>query len=86
LRTVPVRELKENTSTVLRRVREGEEVGITHRGELIARLVPPHPVDRVVSSEGGLFSDIDTLASEVSAAWPEGLSVTEAVRTGRVKP
>ena len=39
--TVGVRELKQRTSDVLRRVRErGEEVEVTLRGRVVARLVP----------------------------------------------
>lgn len=44
---VPVRELQQHASAVLRRVKSGEIVGITERGTLIALLVPP-------SSVGGL--------------------------------
>ena len=86
MRTVPVRELKENTSQILRQVKQGEEIGITHRGEVVARLVPAHKSQAVVSSSTSLFSDIDSLAAEVGQSWPEGLSVTEAVRVGRGKP
>ena len=39
--TVGVRELKSKLSAYLRRVREGETVRITHRGEVIAELRPP---------------------------------------------
>jgi prevent-host-death family protein len=38
---VPVRELQQHASAVLRRVRRGETVGITDRGTLIAVLAPP---------------------------------------------
>ena len=39
--SVGVRELKQRTSEVLRRVRErGEPVDVTFRGEVVARLVP----------------------------------------------
>lgn len=37
---VPVRELNQNTAGVLARVKRGEEVDITERGTVIARLVP----------------------------------------------
>ena len=38
---VPVRELQQHASAVLRRVRRGETVGITDRGTLVAVLAPP---------------------------------------------
>ena len=41
---VPVRELQQHASAVLRRVRRGETVGITDRGTLIAVLTPPSMV------------------------------------------
>jgi prevent-host-death family protein len=41
---VPVRELQQHASAVLRRVRRGETVGITDRGTLVAVLAPPQTV------------------------------------------
>ena len=38
---LPVRELQQHASALLRRVRAGETLGITHRGTLIAVLSPP---------------------------------------------
>ncbi|WP_024440960.1 type II toxin-antitoxin system Phd/YefM family antitoxin [Mycobacterium sp. UM_WGJ] len=37
---VPVRELNQNTAGVLARVKRGEQLEITERGTVIARLVP----------------------------------------------
>ena len=39
---VPVRELNQNTAGVLARVKRGEQVDITERGQVIARLIPAH--------------------------------------------
>ena len=39
---VRVRELNHNTAGVLARVKRGEEIDITERGHVIARLVPAH--------------------------------------------
>ena len=38
---VPIRELQQHASAVLRRVRAGETLGITDRGTLIAVMAPP---------------------------------------------
>ena len=38
---VPIRELQQHASAVLRRVRAGETLGITDRGTLIAVVAPP---------------------------------------------
>jgi prevent-host-death family protein len=40
---VPVRMLNQETSNVLARVKRGEEIDITERGTVIARIVPAHP-------------------------------------------
>lgn len=37
---IPLRELRNNTSEVLRRVEEGEELNVTVNGRPVARLVP----------------------------------------------
>lgn len=52
MNTVPVRELQQHSAAVLRRVRDGEQVGITDRGTLIAVLVPPS----VVGGTGALLA------------------------------
>lgn len=49
---VPVRELNQNTAGVLARVKRGEEIDITERGTIIARLVPaqPRPLADLIAS------------------------------------
>lgn len=49
---VPVRELNQNTAGVLARVKRGEEIDITERGTIIARLVPaqPRPLANLIAS------------------------------------
>jgi prevent-host-death family protein len=37
---VAVRELNQNTAGVLARVKQGEEIDITERGAVVARLLP----------------------------------------------
>lgn len=41
---VPIRELQQHASAVLRRVRAGETLGVTDRGRLVAILAPPGAV------------------------------------------
>lgn len=82
--TVGVRELKQQTSKILRRVREeGETVQITYRGELIARLVPVNPPMPSAEEISAIWADLDQLTAEISAKWPEGVSAVEAVREVR---
>ena len=41
VRTIPHRELRNNSSAVLREVAQGETIQITNHGEVVAILVPP---------------------------------------------
>ncbi|MFQ5419299.1 MAG: type II toxin-antitoxin system Phd/YefM family antitoxin [Anaerolineae bacterium] len=82
--TVGVRELKQQTSKILRRVREdGETIGITYRGETIARLVPVNPPAPSTEDIAAVWADLDQLTAEISAKWPEGVSAVDAIREVR---
>lgn len=82
--TVGVRELKQETSKLLRRVREeGETIEITYHGEVIARLVPvapPEPTDREIAA---VLTNLEALSAEISAHWPEGVSALDAINDVR---
>lgn len=82
--TVGVRELKQDTSKILRRVREeGETIEITYHGEVIARLVPvtpPKPSDDEIAA---VLADLEALSAEISAKWPEGVSALDAIHDVR---
>ncbi|MBO0875937.1 MAG: type II toxin-antitoxin system prevent-host-death family antitoxin [Pseudonocardia sp.] len=49
---VPVRELNQNTAGVLARVKRGEQIDITERGAVIARLIPAqvNPLAELIAS------------------------------------
>lgn len=88
MRAVGVRELKEHTSEILRRVREGREtIEITYRGKVVARLVPVTPAEYPGRSDpsetAATWASIDELAEKISARWPEGLSAADAVSQDR---
>lgn len=82
--TVGVRELKQDTSKILRRVREeGETIEITYHGEIIARLVPvtpPKPSDDEIAA---VLADLEALSAEISAKWPEGVSALDTIHDVR---
>ena len=84
--SVGVRELNQKTSQVLRRVREKKErIQITHRGVVIALLVPV-PARRSSAqekSDEAVWMDIDELAAEIGAHWPKGVSAVDAIREDR---
>jgi prevent-host-death family protein len=84
MRSVGVRELKAETSRILRAVRdEGEEVAVTHRGETIAYLVPARPTRRRSRRTQRISSDLDRLAREIRRRWPRGVGAVEALRDVR---
>jgi prevent-host-death family protein len=45
MQTATVRELRNHYTRLLTRVRAGEEIVITQRGEPVARLIPERPVE-----------------------------------------
>ncbi len=82
--TVGIRELKQQTSKILRRVREeGEIIEITYHGETIARLVPVTPPEPSSEKMAAIWADLDQLTAEISAKWPEGVSAVDAIRDVR---
>jgi prevent-host-death family protein len=45
--TIGIRELRQNASEYIRRVKAGETVIVTERGKPVAHLVPPKPMSRL---------------------------------------
>lgn len=84
MRSVGVRELKTHASEILRGVRErGETVELTLHGRPIARLVPIQPAAENEDDWRSVWAEMDRLAEEISAHWPEGVSAVDAVRDVR---
>ena len=82
--SVGVRELKQQASSIIRRVREsGEVVSITYRGKVVAKLVPVVPDDERLAETLKVWAELDALADEIGTHWPEGQSAAEAVREQR---
>lgn len=71
-RTIAHRELRNNSSAILREVQAGETFTITNHGEPIAVLQPVGAGASVVpvkhSTARGRFSDIEGVRSDVSSA------------------
>ncbi|MBM3312045.1 MAG: type II toxin-antitoxin system prevent-host-death family antitoxin [Candidatus Aminicenantes bacterium] len=81
---IGIRELKAHAGEILRRVREwGEIVEITYHGRTVARIVPSRSAQRTVAESSPVWSDLDRLAAEIGARWPEGVTAVEAVKEGR---
>jgi prevent-host-death family protein len=84
VRSVGVRELKQRTSEVLRKVRQRQErVEVTLRGEVVAMLVPVGRRRARKPRASTVWTDVDRLAREVTARWPRGIGAAEAVSEGR---
>ena len=81
--TVGTRELKQRASELIRLVREtGSEVQVTYRGKVVALLVPVATAKNK-ASDNRAWASLDTLAAEIGARWPKGISATQAVSEGR---
>jgi prevent-host-death family protein len=82
--TIGIRELKQQTSKILRRVREdGETIEITYHGEPVARLVPVNPPTPSIKEMNAILADLNQLSAEISAKWPEGVSALDAINDVR---
>ncbi|MBI5766759.1 MAG: type II toxin-antitoxin system prevent-host-death family antitoxin [Verrucomicrobia bacterium] len=73
MRTTTVRELRNNYSKVLKWVAKGEEVDVTRRGRIVAKVVPPAPpkalqVDWSQSAALGRRTGSSALTADESAA------------------
>ena len=81
--TVGIRELKQQTSKIIRLVREtGSQVQVTHRGKVVALLIPVAPA-KSPAKENRRWANLDSLAAEIGAGWPKGISAAQAVSESR---
>lgn len=81
---IGIRDLKANTSEVLRRVREEKaSYDVTYRGKVVAKLVPVEEKQFNQEEFDKLWKEMDELAARVSKKWPKGLSAAEAVARDR---
>jgi prevent-host-death family protein len=79
--TVGVRELKQQTSELIRRVRErGDEIRVTHHGKVVARIIPVAPTSEDAARA---WDDLDRLAAEIGKRWPKKVSAAQAVSEAR---
>lgn len=82
MRAIAIRELKEQASEILRRVREeGDAYEITYHGRVVARLVPVAEL-RETDSPAEFLERWDRLGESISNMWPEGISAVDAAREG----
>jgi prevent-host-death family protein len=80
---IGVRELKEQASEIIRRVREeGDSFEVTYRGRAVALMVPVREPSNSLSSDA-FMERWDALADAIGAAWPKGVSALSAVNEQR---
>ena len=83
MNTVGIRQLKQQASELVRKVREeGQEIQITYRGRVVARIVPVANHWRA-DEEAQAWANLDLLAAEIGAAWPAGISSVDAIAEAR---
>jgi antitoxin (DNA-binding transcriptional repressor) of toxin-antitoxin stability system len=56
---------------------------VTHYGRPVARLLPILSEPAPEKESAKVWAELDQLAAEIGARWPEGVSATEAVAEGR---
>jgi prevent-host-death family protein len=84
MQSIGIRELKEHTSQILRRVREkGQSLQVTYRGQVIALILPAPSTKPKAKDLETYWTELDQLSAEIGAHWPTGVSATDAVHEGR---
>ena len=84
---IGVRELRERTSEVIRRMREERaEYVITHQGRPVAIILPldteraeAEMVQASKNAAPGSWESFEQLAQEIRAAWPEDVSSQDLI-------
>ena len=82
--SVGIKELKRDTSAIVKRVREEREtVEVTYRGSVVAQIVPVESDDERQVRFDKVWQQMDALAERVSAKWNGDGSAVDAVRESR---
>ena len=80
MRTLGIRALRDTMSEVLRAVEEeGEVIEVTNHGRVVARLVPVHRPQLAPEELDELIAAIDSVAAELGARWPGGVTAMDAL-------
>lgn len=81
--TVGIRELKQQASELVRKVREnGSEIHITFHGKVVALIIPVTSAEQS-ADENRAWADLDQLAAEIGRRWPADISSVDAVAEAR---
>ncbi len=75
---IGIRELKERTSAIVKRIRErNEAVIITYRGRAVARIVPYEDAQTLRAEGRRVWRAMDELAKEIGAQPPPDMEATD---------
>ena len=81
--TVGIRELKQQTSELVRQVREsGSPIQITYHGKVVALLVPAAQ-EANPEAEAQAWVELDQLAAQIGQRWPQNVSAQQAIAEER---
>lgn len=87
MRTIPHRELRNNSSKVLADVKRGEVIEVTNHGEVVAILIPPQENRLAVMEAAGLItpasSDESFASLPIVAASESAMDVLDDLRGDR---
>jgi prevent-host-death family protein len=79
MRTVGLFQAKQKLSELVERAREGERIGITRRGELVAVLVPVPAAPEATLKD--IFRDIEKIRKRAKPG--RGVNVRDLIEDGR---
>jgi len=68
MKTATVRTLRNDYAKLLRRVEAGEEIAISRRGRIVARLVPAGPLPKKIDWASSAASRLPRLGKPLTAA------------------
>jgi len=83
---VGIRELKQNASAVIRRVKAGDTVEVTERGQPVARIIPisgEGPLQRMIAEGRATAADHDLLNFEPLSPTPGQRPLSEVLEEMR---
>jgi prevent-host-death family protein len=86
MKTLGIQELQEHMEEIVRLVEEeGETIGVTKKGKVVAHLIPanksPQPVQEDLET---FWANMDRLTAEISSRLPdEPIDVVKIIREGR---
>ena len=84
MESVGIRELKRDTSAIIRRIRDNRTpIAITNRGKVVAQIIPVVDDEERRQRLEEVWKRMDDTAEEISSRWPKGVSAVEAVREER---